>query len=190
VTLRHEDRREIARQLFSRPPTALPRDPAAPFLVCTRDRLSGLCLAGAVAGHVAAREGRPWRVFGDEGANGSTPLGDGYGPLSLPERAVLSLADRDGADLRRAALVARATIIWCDGSEAGTAGGLRLALHLQEEAGAPGPVSLLGTRSPPGALRPWLAEDGAVAGRPLWGGVWRPGDPLPAPLRGQLAALC
>jgi hypothetical protein len=179
VSLRENDRREIARQLFSRPAAAPRPDSGCLLAVCAPDRLVGLCLASAVAGHLGARDGSPWGVKEDGAEAGA-----------LPDRAVLMLPSRDGTALRRAALAVAATLVWSGGSPAEATASLRLAFQLREDAGARGPVILLATLRPPEALEPWLGGGGAAGGpSPIWGGVWRPGDPLPAALLARLAAL-
>lgn len=189
-----DDRREIARQLFSRreeplPPTevyetiqrAAPGSdarPAAarsgPVLVCAEDRVGGLCLAGAVAAQLSAWDRGPWQP-------GTWPEGDAP---EQPDLAgdVLAVPCRDGPWLRHAALGSRAAIVWSDDGESGAAGGLRLAVTLAGEAGVSGPIVVTASRALPDRLADWLALPGGQAPGIRWGGVWRPGCGLPARL--------
>ena len=186
MNLRGEDRREIARQLFSRPAAEPRPGQGRVLLVCAPERLSGLCLASALADHLETHGGTAWRVHG--GKDGGPSRGTAGGDRTPPaEHTVLVLPIRDGTALRRAALVARATVLWSDGTPPATAAALRLSARLREDAGACGPVSLVAARELPSALGPWLAGTGTNL--PEWGGIWRPGDPLPPALCAHLALV-
>lgn len=196
-----DDRREIARQLFSRQARPLPTAGSfdtvrrteletdlrartgrrGPVLVCAGNRVDGLCLAGTVAAQLSAWDRGPWH------------------PGTLPDSAeaaratragdVLAMPAADGPWLRRAALDSRAAIVWSADGETGAAAELRLAVTLAGEAGVAGPIVVTAARALPDPLVAWLAGRDGAAGPIRWGGIWRPGRGLPAPLAATLESL-
>lgn len=185
-----DDRREIARQLFSRrPASAPPAEPeppgctaprGGPIVVCCPDPVSGLSLAGAVAAELSARHRGPW--YPRPVSEAAAPAEPG-GP-----REVLAAPHRDGPGLRRAALGSRLAVVWSGTpAAADPAEGLVLALTLAHEAGLAGPILLSAARALPPCLEAWLGTAGSRSRASIgWAGVWRPGLGLPPELAGEL----
>ena len=196
-----DDRREIARQLFSRPagwappsgrddglrraaPTAGTRPAVGtrgPVLVCAGNRVGGLCLAGTVAAQLSAWDRGPWQPGTLAGSLGTKPASQAGDVLALPAE--------DGPSLRNAALGSRAAIVWSEDGETGAAAGLRLAVTLAGEAGVSGPIVLTAAHPLPDRLVAWLGGPQGAPGAIRWGGVWRPGRGLPGRLAEMLEVL-